>query len=98
MYYVQQPRSVELAPISRLRSTRATGADGFRSNLSFVFFFWTSECIMQRPTSLVLHKALRQVSMTPGPRKKCSYARPEVSGGVGLRTLSGNPGNSRGPR
>ncbi|KAF8125490.1 hypothetical protein EV363DRAFT_1225882 [Boletus edulis] len=32
-----QPLSVELAPVARLRSTRITGADGFRSDLSFTF-------------------------------------------------------------
>ncbi|KAF8447503.1 hypothetical protein L210DRAFT_3713653 [Boletus edulis BED1] len=32
-----QPLSVELAPVVRLRSTRITGADGFRSDLSFTF-------------------------------------------------------------
>ncbi|KAI9464881.1 hypothetical protein HD554DRAFT_2026168 [Boletus coccyginus] len=32
-----QPLSVELTPIVRLRSTRATGADGFHSDLSFTF-------------------------------------------------------------
>ncbi|KAF8125481.1 hypothetical protein EV363DRAFT_1175971 [Boletus edulis] len=31
------PLSVELAPVARLRSTRITGADGFRSDLSFTF-------------------------------------------------------------
>lgn len=37
MRFAQQPLSVELTPITRLRSTRATGADGFRSDLSFTF-------------------------------------------------------------
>lgn len=50
MHFVQQPLSVELTPIVRLRSTRATGADGFRSDLSFVFV-WGSEVTM--PTSLL---------------------------------------------
>ncbi|KAG9309762.1 hypothetical protein JVU11DRAFT_10136 [Chiua virens] len=45
-----QPLSVELAPIARLRSTRATGADGFRSDLSFTFV-WSNEMTM--PTSLL---------------------------------------------
>lgn len=48
--FAQQPLSVELAPIARLRSTRATGADGFRSDLSFTFV-WGSEMTM--PMSLL---------------------------------------------
>ncbi|KAF8432219.1 hypothetical protein L210DRAFT_3650516 [Boletus edulis BED1] len=32
-----QPLSVELAPVTRLHSMRMTGADGFRSDLSFTF-------------------------------------------------------------
>ena len=48
--FAQQPLSVELAPIARLRPTRATGADGFRSDLSFVFV-WGSE--MTLPPSLL---------------------------------------------
>ncbi|KAG8218093.1 hypothetical protein J3R82DRAFT_3608 [Butyriboletus roseoflavus] len=45
-----QPLSVELAPIVRLRSTRATGADGFHSDLSFTFV-WGNEMTM--PMSLL---------------------------------------------
>ena len=33
---MQQPLSVELIPIARLRSTHATGTDSFRSDVSFV--------------------------------------------------------------
>ena len=50
MHFAQQPLSVELAPVAQLRSTRATGADGFRSDLSFVFV-WGSE--MTLPTGLL---------------------------------------------
>ncbi|KAH0839378.1 hypothetical protein J3R83DRAFT_75 [Lanmaoa asiatica] len=45
-----QPLSVELTPIARLRSTRATGANGFRSDLSFTFVGGGE---MTLPTSLL---------------------------------------------
>ena len=50
MYFAQQPLSVELTPIVRLRSTRATGANGFRSELSFTFVRGNE---MSLPTSLL---------------------------------------------
>lgn len=48
--FVQQPLSVEVAPLVRLRSTRATGADGFRSDLAFVFVCGSEVSL---PTSLL---------------------------------------------
>jgi hypothetical protein len=64
----------------------------------FNFLFFLDKCYYyvatDKASSTQYTKAISKANRSEG---KCSYARPTCAGGVGLRDLSGLPGNFRGP-